>query len=209
MAIVNGYITLEELKNHIMASGVGTFTDADDANMETAINAISRLVDSLNSTNFYGATETRYLTSRYADLLHLDDDLISITTLKTDSTNNGTYDEEWATTDYYLEPRNARVKANAADREPYRQIRINPNGDYTFPRYEYGIEIAGVWGYTTEPPAFVKNAVLLAAHHVWRRKDSIFGIAGAPALGVQIIQARIQQDTDVVMLLSGLNKRGW
>ena len=216
MSIKNGYCTLVELKAHIMANGGGDFTSEDDGNLELAIEATSRWIDDQLDTNFYGATETRYFTTCFDDLLYIDD-LISVTTLKTDTTGDGTHDTTWATTDYWLEPRNARVKSNDRDKRPYRQIRINTNGDYSFPTIDYGVEITGVWGYTngiqsgepTEVPSVVKQVCLLMAHRIWKRKDSIFGISGTPALGVQVIQARIQQDSDIVALLKALDVRAF
>lgn len=199
-----------------MANGGGDFTLEDDINLEIAIEAVSRWLDTTLDTNFYGATETRYFTPQFNDLLYIDD-LISITTLKTDTVNDGTYDATWATTDYWLEPRNARTPTNARDKRPYRQIRINANGDYSFPIYDYSVEIAGVWGYTTgisgglpgEVPPAVKQATLLMAHRLWKRKDAIFGVSGTPALGVQVIQARIQADSDIAMMLNGLDRKAW
>jgi hypothetical protein len=218
MAINNGYITLKELQNHLHSNGMPTtFTDADKVNMEIAIEACSRLVDQWCDTTFYARTETRYFTSQFSDLLYVDD-LISITTLKTDNDNDGTYEITWQTSDYWLEPRNARIKTNEADKEPYRQIRINTNGNYYFPVTHYGIEITGLWGYTdgiddndepTQIPPFVKNAMLLMANRVYRRKDAIFGVSGTPQLGVMTVQARVQEDTDIINLLSGINKRGF
>ncbi len=219
MAIINGYVTLSELQGSLHGSGLPTtYTPADIANQELAIEAISRLVDEMSQTTFYARTETRYYTPEMTDLLWLPDDLISITTLKTDDDYDGTYETTWTTDDYYLEPRNARVRANEADKQPYRQIRINKNGDYSFPRVDYGVEIVGSWGYTdgidgsdepTQVPQFVKNAVLLMANRIFRRKDAIFGIAGTPALGVTVVKARIQEDSDIMQLLQGINERGW
>lgn len=207
--INNGYCTQSELINHVMANGGGTFTDADKLNMDIAIEAISRLIDHLHQTNYYGVTETRYFTAEWPDLIYIDD-LISITTLKADDDYDQTFETTWATTDYWLEPRNARAKANPQDRKPYRQIRTNINGDYFFPAgLGHAIEITGVWGYTTVALAVIKQATLLAAHRLWKRKDSIFGVAGTPQLGVQIIQARIQQDSDIVQLLQGTDLRGF
>lgn len=219
MAVSNGYITLSELQGHLHSNGMPTtFTADDKVNMELAIEAISRLIDMQCETTFYARTETRYFTSQCTDLLWLEDDLISVTSLKTDENYDGAYEVTWATSDYWLEPRNARAKANEADKEPYRQIRINPNGNYSFPTNEYAIEIMGTWGYTdgidgndepTQVPPFVKNACLLMANRVYRRKDAIFGVSGTPQLGVMTIRAKIEQDTDIKHLLSGVNKRGF
>jgi len=85
MAINNGYVTLDEIKSYLFSgSKPETFTPEDEANMEFAVEAISRLWDSEFGTNFYGASETRYFTAPWGDLCYVDD-LISITTLKTDS----------------------------------------------------------------------------------------------------------------------------
>lgn len=218
MAISNGYVTLKELQGHLNGDGMPpVYTPQDTHNMEIAIEAISRLIDEKCDTTFYARTETRYFTPQNTDLLWLNTDLISITTLKSDTALDGTYATTWATTDYGLEPRNARVKTNEADKKPYRQIRINRNGNYSFLKEHDSIEIAGSWGYTdgidgTEPtqvPPFVKNAVLLMANRTYRRKDAIFGIAGTPALGVMTVRARIKEDTDIMNLLSGIDKWGF
>lgn len=208
MPITNGYCTLEELKGHIMANGGGSFTQEDDTNMEIAINAMSRWLDEHFSTSFNARTETRYFTADFHDLVWIDD-LLSVTTLKTDDNDDGTYETTWASTDYWLEPKNAQLGNQP---KPYRQVRIRSNGNYSFPTgVEYGIEIAGNWGYCTAAnrPATITNFLLLGGHRIWKRKDAIFGIAGTPALGTQIIQARIQQDSDLVMLLQGIDRRGW
>lgn len=217
MAISNGYVTLSEFQEHLMANGGGDFTEEDMFNMERAIEAASRAIDKEMDTNFYGASETRHYTAEFDDLLFLPDDLISITTLKTDEDDDGTYEVTWTTSDYYLEPRNARVKANDRDNRPYRQIRINQNGDYFFPTNPYGVQIIGSFGYTTgivsgeptEVPSVIRQATMLIAHRWWKRKDAIFGIAGTPALGVQVIQARIMKDDDIQWLLQSVDKRGF
>ena len=216
--MANGYITLQELQGHLHSSGMPTtFTDDDKVNMNLAIDAISRLVDEHYNTTFYSRTETRYFTAQFDDLLYVDD-LISVATLKTDDDYDGTYEVTWSSSDYWLEPRNARAKVNEADKKPYRQIRINSNGDYAFPTTEYAVEIVGEWGYTdgidgsdepTQVPPFVKNAVLLMANRVYSRKDAIFGVAGTPQLGVMTVRAKIQEDTDIQKLLSGIDTRGF
>jgi len=215
----NGYITLVELQEHLHSNGQPTeFRQADIDNMNLAIDAISRWIDEHCETTFYGRTETRILTAQFNDLLWLEDDLISVTTLRTDEDYDGTFEVTWTASDYWLEPRNARAMSNEADKEPYRQIRINPNGNYGFPTTRHSVELAGVWGYTdgiddngdpTDVPPYVKNACLLMANRVFSRKDAIFGVAGTPQLGVQVVRARIEQDTDIQNLLEAVNKRGF
>ncbi len=204
--VTNGYVTLTELKNHIQANGGGGFTAADDDNLSIAINAASRWIDRQKHTSFYARDETRYFTAKYGDLLYVDD-LLSVTTLKTDDNADGTYETTWATTDYVLEPRNAAL---GSEPQPYRQIRYNVNGDYSFPvNVRDGVQIVGSWGYASSAPAAIKQATLLMAHRLWKRKDAIFGVAGTAALGITMVQAKITTDTDIMTLLDSIGERGF
>ena len=212
MSITNGYISLSELKGHLLSSGIPVeFSSEDETNMEMAIEAVSRWLDNHFGTTFYKATETRYFTAAFTDLLWIDD-LIGITTIKIDTTGDGAYDTIMTTDDYWLEPRNARLNSDESQKKPYRQIRINSNGLNYFPTTLYGIEIVGNWGYcgdAGERPSIIKELVLLMSHRIFRRKDAIFGIAGTPQLGVTTVVARIKQDSDLAMLLDGIDMRGF
>ncbi len=204
MSITNGYVTREELINHIVSNGGGQFSPEDDGNLDLSVEACSRWLDEYYKTSFYARTETRYLTAEFSDLVYLDD-LLTITTLKTDTDGDETYATTWATTDYWLEPRNAQSRPTPS---PYTRIRINRNGDYSFPTIDYGIEIAGTWGYSSTAPKVIKQLCLLLAHRIWKRKDSIFGIAGSPELGVTVIQAKVTVDSDIQMLMDSAGAIG-
>ena len=200
MTVTNGYATLAELMAQIGATGAASFTADEMAGMETAIEAASRWIDAQTGTRFYAASETRYYTADWSDLLYIDD-LLSVTTLATDDDEDGTYETTWAVTDYVLEPRNAALNG-----KPYRQIRYTPNGDYSFPRgVRDGVKVVGSFGYASAAPPVVEQACLLLAHRLWRRKDAIFGVAGTPALGVQVVQAKITADADIMALLSAVD----
>lgn len=207
MALTNAYCTLVEFQDHVMANGGPDFTSVDHGNMEIAIQAASSWLDDYFDTTFYAVTATQYFTARWYDLLHVPD-LLTVTTLKTDEDGDGTYETTWTTSDYRLEPVNAAARRNPI---PYRQIRIKEvSGSYNFPTgVEYGVEIAGTWGYCTAAnrPAEIKQWTLLMAHRLWRRKDAIFGIAGTPALGVQVVQAKITADEDLMLLLKNISRR--
>jgi len=207
MTITNGYITLKELKGHLASSGLPTeFTPEEEKQMEIAIEACCRFVDDHHDTNFYGETGTKYYTSSQPDLLWIDD-LVSLTTLKTDEDGDGVYENNWTSSDYWLEPRNAQV---FTEPRPYRQIRINPNGDYSFPTaIRYGVEIAGDWGYSSSAPKVIKEAVLLMSNRIYRRKDAIFGVSGTAGLGVTVVKAKIQEDSDIIKLLQGVDLRAF
>lgn len=199
---MTNYATVAELQAHIDASGAVSWAAADDANMETALAAASRWIDERLDTRFYGASETRYYTADWYDLLFIDD-LVSLTTLKTDDDDDGVYETTWDSGDYRLEPRNAALK-----NRPYRAIRRKDGGDYSFPvKVDDGVQIVGVFGYSTDAPAPIKQATLLLAHRLWMRKDAIFGVAGTPGLGVTVVQATITADADVMALLNGVDRR--
>jgi len=104
------------------------------------IEAASRAVDAACSRYFYTETATKTFDGHASTLVHLPDDLISITTLKTDSEADGTYDgETWtANTDYILYPENSYPKWG---------IMVPSWGNYSFGSAPSYIRIAGVWGY--------------------------------------------------------------
>ena len=144
MSITNGYATVAELQDHVDSGHVAEFAASDLDNLETAIEAASRWIDEITGARFYASSETRYYTPQWSDLLYVDD-LLSVTTLKTDDDWDGVYETTWTASDYILEPRN-----NALRGRPYRQIRVNVNGDTAFPRNVVdGVEIAGSFGYSS------------------------------------------------------------
>lgn len=134
------YTTVNALKARL---GIGD--TADDAVLAVIIEAVSREIDQYTGRWFYPVTQTRYYTATGGRLLV--DDLLSVTSLKTDADGDRTYEETWAVTDYDLYPFNAR---QASPPQPYTEIRLTPDGDYRFSRLARGVEIAGVWGYYDE-----------------------------------------------------------
>lgn len=211
MTVTNGYIQTELLQAHIDPSGQARWTAADVFNQELAIEAASRWIDEKTNTRFYTpvADDTRYYTARLWSMLYLDDDLVSITTLKTDDDDDGTYETTWTTSDYNLLPTNA-----AADSKPYRAIQLDRNSSLSFPTYvQQGVQIVGRFGYqdgsSTNAPATIRQACLLLSHRLWKRKDAIFGVAGAAGIGVTTVTAQIGADADIMALLnSGYDRRG-
>ncbi|MCK9600784.1 MAG: hypothetical protein M0R06_17215 [Sphaerochaeta sp.] len=134
MTVINGYCTLADIKNrHDL-----TTTDATrDAGIEQMIEAASRWIDNTTGRQFYATIATRYFTA-HADWQCKVDDLLSVTTLKTDTDGDRTYENTWTITDFELWPYNST---------PYTRIEIAPRGTYAFPLIRKGVEIAGKWGY--------------------------------------------------------------
>ncbi len=101
--LVNAYATLAEVK-----AAARITDDIDDSLLETAIESSSRDIDAYTERVFFntGATAvTRIYIPENIFLLETDD-IISVTSIKTDTTGEGGFDQTWATTDYQLEPLN-------------------------------------------------------------------------------------------------------
>lgn len=187
MSITNGYATLAELKTYL-----GITDSVDDTNLEAAVEAASRAIDFECRRVFYATSATRYFTAEAGDLLVLPDDLLSVTTLKTDDDADRVYETTWATTDYDLEPVNST---------PYTRVHLSPLGRYAFPTQRRGVEIVGSWGHnaTGAYPDAVNQACLLMASRYFKRKDAPFGVTGTPEIGLMRIPAK---DADVRALLA-------
>lgn len=133
--------------------GIATADTVDDALLLARLETASRWIDDHCRRRFYVVTATRYFTPKDGYRL-LVDDLLAVTSLKTDEDADRVYEKTWATTDYDLEPYNGWPKL---------VIATTPRGQYSFPAgghygFQQGIiagrhgvaksvEITGEWGY--------------------------------------------------------------
>ena len=192
MPVTNGYTTRAALKTALGISAATTF----DADIDRAINAASRWIDDYTGRRFYAATETRYYSAPTRHVLPVDD-LLSVTTLKTDADGDRVYEDTWATTDYDLLPYNALVQSPPG---PYTQLQTTPEGSFHFPLdMPRGVEIVGSWGYVATAPPDVEMACVLWASRLFRRKDAPFGLIGGES--VELLRSILQSDPDVLALL--------
>jgi hypothetical protein len=159
---------------------VGITDNTDDAALQAVLDATDTLIDLHcdRKTGFGTATETRYYTAEDYQYV-LTDDLVSITTLKTDDDANGTYETTWtAGTDYVLAPRNA-----ALDGFPYTEVDTSVTWPRNFPKDVYlGVQILGVFGFPSVP-ASVKQAEIIQANAVWASRVSPYAVVGSADLG--------------------------
>jgi hypothetical protein len=186
MAITNGYATLAELKTAL------NITDTvDDSRLELAIETASREIDNFTGRYFYNAgTATRYFAAD--DYINTAiDDVITVTSVKTASNLDKTFDVTWTSADYQLEPLNGVVGGLTG--WPYTRIRaVNV---LLFPKYQdrATVEIAGTWGWSAVPTA-IKTATLLQAARIFKRADAPFGAAGYGDIGIIRVSASIDPD---------------
>ena len=122
---------------------LGISSTTDDTVIRKIVEAASRSIDNYCNRTFVTQTATKYFNG--STVLWLPD-LLSITTLKTDEGNDGTYENTYATTDYYLYGVGVEDTLNTF---PKIRLEINPEGNYSSfaSGYKHGVEIVGIWGY--------------------------------------------------------------
>lgn len=177
MAIVNGYAQLEYLKARLDV----TSTDKDSI-LEQVIEAASRQIDGWCGRTFYKVTETRRVTADNGGMVILPNDLQSVIEIATDRDDDRAYETIWP--------------ADAVDMQPFPgpyQV-IRPRRGYTFPCHSYAIQIEGVWGYGDDVPAAIREACLLQAARLYRRKDAPFGVTGNADHGQLQTISRVDPD---------------
>jgi len=132
------YATIADIKGVL-----GITSTTDDTVMRKQLEAASRAIDNYCNRRFYVTSETK--TFDGATKLWLPD-LLSITTLKTDEGNDGTFENTYATTDYI---KYGGGLEDSLNKLPYTRLEINPNGDYASfaSGYKVGVQIVGTWGY--------------------------------------------------------------
>jgi hypothetical protein len=187
------YTTRAELKAGL---GIPQTDTVDDDDLDDAILTASRAVEGDTQRTFYKTTETRTLepTDRWHLRLGPYMDLVSVTTLKTDSDGDGTFDTTWATTDYQLLTADGTPNVNASpEPRPYR--RIKAIGTQTFPcswAWHLGrsdrVQINGTWGWPAVPDR-IRRATRLAAAEIFKLNSAPFGAIGMADLGIIRVRA--------------------
>jgi len=194
LAITNGYCTLAEVKAALRITDT-----VDDSLLELSIEAASREIDGYCQRYFYSASATRVYNATNAFITETDD-IVSVTTLKT-SDDGATYDTTWAATDFQLEPLNG---VSSGLTQPYTRVRAV--GDYLFPQWSVtgtysnfaGVQIVGVFGWSTVPTA-IKQAAILLAMRQFKRYDSPLGVAGFGDIGVMRV-GRVDPDVEALLM---------
>lgn len=191
------YVTAPELKAFLR---IDTADTVDDAQLAFAITAASRAVDRTTNRQFgqVAAPEARLYTPRY-DCSRLGstwptgrwlvqiDDLMDAAGL-TVTTAAGTV------TLFVKEPVNAVVTG-----KPWTRLVIDP-ASATVPKgTDNEVTVTGKFGWSAVPPT-IKQATLLQASRLFKRRDAPFGVAGSPDAGSEVrLLARIDPDVAVTL----------
>lgn len=198
MVISNGYCTLAELQQWSNATAT-----AAQSILERAIEAASRSIDQYCQRHFWQtAAGTIRTFPSPCDLRTLRlgefNDLVTLTTLKTDEAGDGTFETTWAASDYELLP---LAPAAAPEARPYTMIRATGLGRWfptpTTTGRSARVEVTGTWGWPAIP-VDVTQACLILASRYYKRKESPDGVSNWGDLGVIRIG---RTDPDVMALL--------
>ncbi len=205
--VLNGniYGTRSELKA-IVFSGATSDT-IDDALLDLALLGASRWIDgycnrpagfnhdTTDTTRTYKPTS--WLARPMVDAqyeIHVDD-LVSLTTLKTDDDGDGIFENTWSASDYQLLPEN---QTGYGDVWPSNGIRAV--GTRVFPWQPVGarrhnlVQVTGKFGWPAIPTD-VKNACLLLAHAAYERRKTPAGVIGGfPEMGGLRVGTKIDPD---------------
>lgn len=200
MAWAPDYATLAELK-HALSPGIAD--TVDDAELGLALSAASRAIDDYCGRQFgqLDAAAPRYYQSTSAGTAAVViDDLMDTTGLVVKTGDGqGTFPTTLTLdSQVRLFPWNA-----AADGRPW--IMLVGIGGTRWTRGERTVEVTARWGWT-DVPSQVKQACLIQAARIFKRKDAPFGILGSPELGSEI-RLLDRLDPDVAVLLGGLRRR--
>ena len=202
MAMTNPYASLSDVK------AAARITDSiDDSLLEIAIESSSRDIDAYTERVFFSSGATAVARVYIPQDIYLveTDDIISVTTIKSDSGGNGTFDITWAVTDYQLEPLNGLAGGIATP-----ATRIRAIGDYLWPVYEprnvnsnqASVQVTGVFGFASVPVA-IKQATILASLRAYKRYESPTGVLGFSDMGVVRVG---RLDPDVERLVAPYRK---
>jgi len=190
------YETAANLRTYMSMAAVTA--DAGDIAVDTivltpALTAASRLIDIACDRQFglVGSAEDRLYDSEYSvdrQSWYIDiDDLMTVTGLvvKIDTLTI-------ASTDYTLRPLNAAPKG-----WPWTTMDV-PSADT--------VTVTASWGWTAVPTT-IKNATLLQASRIAKRRDSPFGVAGSPDMGNEL-RLLERLDPDVALMVAAY-RRYW
>lgn len=193
------YCSLEELKSRL-----GIADTDDDFEALFAIQAACRSIDDITGRYFWRGSDTRTYAPVNTTWLGVDD-LVSITTLKTDDDADGVFETTWTTGNYQLLVAPGRYNTTYKGVQwPYTIIKAI--GNFWPVPNPYGrdnlIEVAGVFGWPAVPST-IKQAALIAAADLFKIKDAPFGIAGTGEFAI-----RVRENARVMALITSYMNPG-
>ena len=166
------YARLGALKTYL---GIAATTTADDDLLENLLKRTTARIDQYCRRRFSALTATRYYEADRVsgDILYLDDDLLTVTTL----TNGDDDVTVIPSTEYWLIDRNQGP--------PYYGIRLKSDSTYSWEvDQDCFISVTGTWGWSADPPDDIVQACIEWAGYLYRQKDSTGDVVVVPEAGM-------------------------
>jgi hypothetical protein len=145
--MANSYIDLQTLKGEggfDLATGT-----AYNIRLRSLAEHVSEQIDRWCNRHFYYRVQTRTFDGDGSTSL-LVPDLISVSSIKEDSNEDGTFDTTWSSTDYILYPQNVDPTSTGGFSRPYNQLQVSQKSNGTQDFFEKGqanYQIEGTWGF--------------------------------------------------------------
>jgi hypothetical protein len=192
MAVVNGYIGIDDVKN-ALGLGLAPLTP-DDSELEQVVTAVSRAIDDYCGRFFYSVAGTVLYTAQDY-LFQPINDFSAVTSVKTDEDNDGTPEVTLTPgTDFRL------ITNQDVPGWPYTGIQITSFGSHTLPVYvTQGIEVIGTRGWGGSIPAPVESACLVQSTRLHARRNTPLGVAGSPEGGIVRLLSRLDPDVELML----------
>jgi hypothetical protein len=177
---VSQLVTKGELKAIL---GISTADTLDDLRLEAACDAATAQIQAECGRTFIAdvSASPRVFVAGSALVCEIDD--IATTSgliVKTDDDNNGTFETTWLSTDYQLEPLNARLSGQVW---PYTQLRAIEARYWPRWRGQALVQITARWGWPAVPKP-VLQAAQIQAVSIFKSADAPLGVAGFGDIGV-------------------------
>lgn len=194
MAIIDGYCSLEDVKAALRITDT-----VDDGLLEISIEAASREIEGFCERVFTSNSGVRVYRPVDSFLVETDD-IVSLTTLKTDPGGSKTFPTTFDTNDFQLEPLNGVAGGIASPANIIRAV-----GKFLFPIFEpknvnhnaASVQVTGVFGFATVPTA-VRQAAILLSMRQFKRYDSPTGVMGFGDMVLRV--GRIDPDVEKLLM---------
>jgi hypothetical protein len=181
MALGDTYALMDELKDYLNIKNTEF-----DARLDDALITSSRAIERYCGRHFNDAgSATARVFYPTRQKLALIDDFHTLTGLvvKTDETDDGTFEETWTSADYQLEPLNGIREGTTG--WPWWMIRaVGDSRDFPVNEKKRAtLEVTARWGWSAVPGP-VKTACLIMAAETFKLATAPLGVAGMGEFGI-------------------------
>ena len=172
------YITYDKFRTRHNITGT-----VDDATIHEVISEASRMIDGLCGRRFDGDTNAtaRVIYPLNSRCVWLPWDAHEVTAVKTDTSDNGTFDTTWDAADYQLSPLNG-IGPNMQSGWPYTRIEAVSSRIFPTSARRPPVEVTAKWGWAATPDDIV-GATFMLAFRLYEERKAAFGVVGNADFG--------------------------